>query len=292
MTRPRKATVDYFPHYCEHGKTMFVLEETFGIPGYYFWFRLLELLGSTEGHSINCNDPAAWRFLMSKTRSTPDKAEEILSCLADMKAIDPELWQSKIIWCQNFVDGVKDAYRNRAIDIPMRPDILRKKPISEEISPDILRKKSANEMKLDEMKLDNKDILSTDKPVDPPNGFKISHLAQLWNEKAPNELAKVNLPFKRNPTKLKKLNSMLILYPDKSWWAELFARIHGSPFLCGINDRGWKANFDFVVSKADEISDGKYFDNGSKPQKHSLHQTINNLVAFNREEDEREKRNL
>lgn len=154
MTRPRKATVDYFPHSCEHGKTMFVLEETFGMHGYYFWFRLLELLGSTENHFIDCKSPSSWRFLTSKTRSASDKAEEILQCLADMEAIDPELWQSRIIWSQNFVDGIADAYRNRKVDIPIRPDILRQKPARERIN-DVnltLENRKLNETKLDEIK--------------------------------------------------------------------------------------------------------------------------------------------
>ena len=48
MTRPRKQTVDWFPHYCRHGKTMAILEEKYGNNGFAFSFKLLEILGDTE----------------------------------------------------------------------------------------------------------------------------------------------------------------------------------------------------------------------------------------------------
>jgi len=48
MARPNKQGVDYFPHFVNHGKTMFILEEKFGNNGYAFWFKLLELLGKEE----------------------------------------------------------------------------------------------------------------------------------------------------------------------------------------------------------------------------------------------------
>ena len=49
MTRPKKQTVDYFPHSCNHKKTIYILEERYGNNGYSFWFKLLEMLGNTEG---------------------------------------------------------------------------------------------------------------------------------------------------------------------------------------------------------------------------------------------------
>ena len=51
--RPKKAIVDYFPHFVSHGKTMFTIEMKYGNDGYAFWFKLLEILGSTENHYID-----------------------------------------------------------------------------------------------------------------------------------------------------------------------------------------------------------------------------------------------
>jgi hypothetical protein len=129
MTRPRKAVVDWFPHSCTHGKTIFVLERKWGIAGYTFWFKLLELLGQTEGHFINFKDPQIREYLQAYTHA--DNAEEILSLLATIDAIDSELWiDIRIIWSQNFTDGVAEAYRHRKVTVPIKPDNPRKKSLS------------------------------------------------------------------------------------------------------------------------------------------------------------------
>lgn len=128
MSRPRKQTVDYFPHYCTHGKTMFILEERFGNNGYAFWFKLLEVLGNSNGHFVDCNDISSWQFLVSITHTTEVSATEMLTLLSKLNAIDSLLWDKKIIWCQNFVDGVKDAYTKRTAEVP-------KKPVYSDINP-------------------------------------------------------------------------------------------------------------------------------------------------------------
>ena len=128
MTRPRKQTVDWFPHSGTHGRTMFILEQRYGIAGYYFWFRLLELLGDTEGHFINLNDPTSFEYLQAHTKTDFSSCKEMLNLLATLQAIDPELWEVFVIWSDNFVKGLAPAYRNRNIVIPVKPDNYLKKP--------------------------------------------------------------------------------------------------------------------------------------------------------------------
>ncbi|MGK0841011.1 hypothetical protein ACRE5W_28210, partial [Klebsiella pneumoniae] len=67
MARPKKQTVDYFPHYVNSGKTLFILEKRYENNGYAFWFKVLELLGSTNGHIIDSRNPDEWEFLLAKT---------------------------------------------------------------------------------------------------------------------------------------------------------------------------------------------------------------------------------
>jgi hypothetical protein len=48
--------------------------------------------------------------------------------------------------------------------------------------------------------------------------------------------------------------------PDRRFWAEIIERIAGSPFCCGESERGWRADFDFLV-KPDTVAkvlEGKY----------------------------------
>ncbi len=123
MTRPRKQVVDYFPHDCNSSskKTIFIVEQRFGNDGYAFWFKLLELLGSTEGHFIDCNNPATWEFLQAKTRLGGDMCRSLLSLLSNTDAIDKELWENGIIWSDNFVEGIESVYQNRKCNKPHKP---------------------------------------------------------------------------------------------------------------------------------------------------------------------------
>ncbi len=129
MARPKKRTVDYFPHQCNHGKTMFILEQKYGNDGYAFWFKLLELLGTTEGHFLHLENSADWEFLQAKTRLYGDKCREILDLLARLDAIDRELWEChRVVWSQNFVDGIAPVYGKRAVETPSKPSFYTRKP--------------------------------------------------------------------------------------------------------------------------------------------------------------------
>ena len=121
MTRPRKQTVDYFPHsaHVNSGKTVPALISKYGAQGYTFWFRLLELLSKTDGHGYDCNDELDWVHLQSYTFANDEfLTSEILAFLVKLRAIDKTAWEMKGIWSQNFVDGIHDVYRNRVEDIP------------------------------------------------------------------------------------------------------------------------------------------------------------------------------
>ena len=123
MTRRKKQTVDYFPHDCDcsNKKTLYILEQKYGNNGYAFWFKLLEILGSTEGHVIDCSNPVTWQFLQAKTRTNEVICNEILYLLVEVGAIDKELWESKRIWSDNFVERIESVYINRRCKTPQKP---------------------------------------------------------------------------------------------------------------------------------------------------------------------------
>lgn len=79
MGRPRKQTVDYFPHFVStDSRTKFILEQSWGNDGYAFWFKLLELLGRSEGHYYDCNALANEKYLaalMKLEQATIDEIE-------------------------------------------------------------------------------------------------------------------------------------------------------------------------------------------------------------------------
>lgn len=124
MARPKKCTVDYFPHFVTgNSRTVFILEQKYGNDGYALWFKLLELLASTDGHYIDLNDHTDLEFFAAKVKIDTDKALEIMDQLAVLKAIDRDLWKYKIVWCQNFVDNLSELYARRRVSLPQKPTL-------------------------------------------------------------------------------------------------------------------------------------------------------------------------
>lgn len=125
MARKQRDIVEYFPHdsRASEGDTLTILQARYGNDGYAFWFKLLEKLSATEGHYIDCNDNIKWEILCSKANTTVEIGISIMNSLVELKAIDPELWRSRIIWCQNLVDNVADVYKNRRRNTPNKPII-------------------------------------------------------------------------------------------------------------------------------------------------------------------------
>ena len=177
MARPTKKTIDYFPHYVNHHSTIFILESKFGNDGYAFWFKTLELLGDSEGMFYDCNNIAKWEFLLAKTHVNENIANEILNILANLEAIDKELWkQNRIIWCQNLVNNVQDAFKRRTLDMPKKPlmqietpsqdSLCIQKPPLTDVSANNNGEIKLNEIKLNEIKL-NKNKLEKDLSSEP-----------------------------------------------------------------------------------------------------------------------------
>ena len=123
MGRPRKQTVDYFPHFVStDSRTRFILEQSWGNDGYAFWFKLLELLCRSEGHYYDLSEAANGKYLEALMKVDGETSMAILNTLADLGNIDKELWEErKVIWCQSLVDNLQDVYSKRTVSAPTRP---------------------------------------------------------------------------------------------------------------------------------------------------------------------------
>jgi len=155
MARPHKQTVDYFPHDANAyaGDTLTVLQSRFGNDGYAFWFKLLEKLASTDGHYLDCRNSTKWQLLLARTGVNEITGVEIMNLLVEMQAIDKELWESKLIWCQKLVDNIADVYKNRRREIPQKPVITDNNPITTEDN--ALTTDESTQSKVKETKVNN-----------------------------------------------------------------------------------------------------------------------------------------
>ena len=125
MARPQKQTVEYFSHDADasDGRTLSILFNHFGHEGLSAWWLLLERIAKTRNHVISIRNPEDIEFIAAKLHFKPDKLMEILSKMAELGAIDIELFQSGQIWCQNFVDRLDPVYKSRKQEMPIKPEL-------------------------------------------------------------------------------------------------------------------------------------------------------------------------
>jgi len=83
-------------------------------------------------------------------------------------------------------------------------------------------------------------------------------LSGLWNEIVIGILPAVRQPVSKE--REKKCAARLKERPFEEW-REVFNTIITTPFLCGCNERGWKADFDWIIANdgnAAKVLEGKY----------------------------------
>ena len=98
--------------------------------------------------------------------------------------------------------------------------------------------------------------------------LKIGELAEMWNQTAEQaHLPTCNeLNMKRRVATLARLHE----HPTRAYWQDIIRRIATSPFCLGENDRGWRANFEWLVRPDTHLRvlEGRYEDTtpaGRKP---------------------------
>jgi len=120
MARPQKNTVTYFPLDCEQGKKMYYIEETYGNDGYATFIKLLQELARTDNHYLDLSKNTTIMFLSAKCKVSKETLILIINDLVDLDKFDLQLWdENRIIWCQDFIDSIQDAYlkrKNKCID--------------------------------------------------------------------------------------------------------------------------------------------------------------------------------
>nr|DAN47175.1 MAG TPA: protein of unknown function (DUF4373) [Caudoviricetes sp.] len=268
MGRPAKETVDYFPHYVKSGRTIFILESKFGNDGYAFWFKLLEILGESEGHYYDCSISNNWEYLLAKTRCDENTANEIIETLISLGKIDGELWNEKrIIWCKNFVDNLSFAYNKRHVKLPSAPSFRRENYSSDAVSVE----KTIGAMEFTERKPD-KEKKRKGKERKEEKIYPYQDIINLWSKKCGDKLSRV---VKLTESRKHKIRSRLDEFGSQEEWMStievLFDKVAASDFLCGESDKGWRASFDWLFENEKnwvKVIEGNY-DNRTKDNERS-----------------------
>lgn len=254
MGRPRKQTVDYFPHFVStDSRTKFILEQSWGNDGYAFWFKLLELLGRSEGHYYDCTAMANKKYLVALMKIDDSTIDEILEVLADLGNIDKELWEErKVIWCQSLVDNLQDVYSKRTVSAPLKP--FADPPAAEpEAAGDAAEPEPAPRKRGRPKKTEAAESPKSTRGV-------CEEIAELYNGIC------TSFPKVRSLSEARKkaIKARLANGYTVEHFKELFQKAEASSFLRGKNDRNWQATFDWLIKDSNmaKVIDGNYADKG------------------------------
>lgn len=144
MGRLPKIGVDYFTHdvHAATGPTLFTVQNSFGNDGYALWFKLLEFMGTQKELYADFSVLKDWRYFLSLARVEEDRAKAILDLLAEIDAIDKELWEKhKIVWSENFAVRAKPVFDKRGTLAPDKPEVETAEPAEEVQKPSALKRK-------------------------------------------------------------------------------------------------------------------------------------------------------
>ena len=93
-------------------------------------------------------------------------------------------------------------------------------------------------------------------------------ILKIWNRIVNDSpIKKIN---KISSHRAEHLNARSKDFPTRQAWADLFQKVVSTPFLRGDNERGWKADFDWIIENDDnptKVMEGKYDDDKPSPSR-------------------------
>lgn len=114
MARPERNTVDYFPYLCDEGEKMYYIDERYGNDGFATFIKILTHLAKTDYHYLDLSKKTTQMFLSAKCKVSTEILNSIITDLAELGKFNLMLWnENNIIWCQDFIDSIQDAYKKR-----------------------------------------------------------------------------------------------------------------------------------------------------------------------------------
>lgn len=124
MARKNKNIVDYFPLPCVFSDSITAIEDMFdNNDGFVVWVKLLQKLGRSENHFVDCRNTVQRKIFFSKFKIPEERIISILDALAELDCIDKEMWDKQVIFSQLFVDDISDVYKRRKTEPLSRDEI-------------------------------------------------------------------------------------------------------------------------------------------------------------------------
>ena len=259
MARPPQLTADYFPHdaHASNGDPVTILENYFGLEGYAIWFKLKEVITSSKNHVIDVRNPDSLESLAARLKLKSERLLEIVSKMASIEAIDPQLWEVRTIWCQEHVDDLSHLYQRRKQEAPHKPDVSSYRnsvPVSNNpVSSIDNAQRRVKERKGEEREIDTRVRESC------PFG----QIIDLWKQLVPS-LPEPEGSVDSSSSRGKTIRVRWQQNPDIEVFRAIFSKVEASDFLTGRNGKWTACSIDWVLKSSNwqKVKEGNYGNKG------------------------------
>ena len=238
-------SMPWFKHYNNASTSLSIQKMMIelGVIGYAYYFLLLELLCSKFDGS-NCVIDLTLSEVAVKLRIKSGRVQVILKSFSSSNLVTLESLGVIIRINAPILLELKSKDFARA----------RRESVSEAEST-LLRKRLKNKNKNKNNSIVNGRVdythpleLDPDKVNKPTLQDKADKLAEMWNDMAElNKLSKVKIPVSKDRVNL--IAPALKEFPEIEDWYKIICTVTDNPFNLGVNDRNWKANFDWLFHK-------------------------------------------
>ncbi|MDY7027966.1 MAG: DUF4373 domain-containing protein [Spirochaetota bacterium] len=126
MANKIKDTVEYFPFFVKHGRTLFVLQNKYGLAGIGFFTQIMRWLAQSPGHYYPYNDDFDKDRLNQYCGLTETDVRVMIGDMVKTGKLDSQLWEQRgVIYSADFVDELSELYRRRKKELPTRDKVIR-----------------------------------------------------------------------------------------------------------------------------------------------------------------------
>ena len=121
MARPKKNTVDYFPHDCIKSREISVIQKKFDSDGYRLYYELMELLGRTPDHTLKYDSPIDKLYVAEQLGVEVDFLDEVFKFMYEIKVLHQSSFEAGYLFSEELINRVKTVYDKRKTEIPVPP---------------------------------------------------------------------------------------------------------------------------------------------------------------------------
>ena len=222
---------NYFRHsfFARNDIKLKMLRDEIGVGAYFYFFTLLEQCGEASSDELKSNYEFHDSTIRSLWNESLPKSMKICEKLMEVGLCSYKKYEKSFYFELPNLSKYLGHYQSK-----FPSNILENSP----------KERKGKERKVKEKKENNSEDKSSTTDVIDFN-LKAERIAEVWNDMASQfDLPQVKLPLSKD--RLKRIMEPLKEFKEASEWTDIIFTVPDNDFNLGINDRKWKANFDWL----------------------------------------------